>query len=116
MLAKPRLHVRAALCCVLFFVGDLAAAATLPPGFSESQVAGGLTRPTAMAFAPDGRLFVCEQDGRLRIVKNGVLLATPFVSLTVNSAGNYMWWIVADQQIDGIKSGELADFAFTRIE
>ncbi len=87
MPAKPRPYVRAALCCALFFVADLAAAATLPPGFSESQVAGGLTRPTAMAFAPDGRLFICEQDGTLRIVKDGVLLAAPFVSLTVNSAG-----------------------------
>jgi glucose/arabinose dehydrogenase len=40
-----------------------------------------------MQFAPDGRLFVAEQGGRLRVVKNGVLLATPFVSLTVSSVG-----------------------------
>ena len=36
-----------------------------------------------MAFAPDGRLFVCLQDGQLRVIKNGALLATPFVSLSV---------------------------------
>ena len=40
-----------------------------------------------MQFAPDGRLFVCEQGGRLRVIKNGVLLPTPFVTLTVNSSG-----------------------------
>jgi glucose/arabinose dehydrogenase len=40
-----------------------------------------------MAFAPDGRLFVCQQDGSLRVIKNGALLTTPFVSLTVDSNG-----------------------------
>jgi glucose/arabinose dehydrogenase len=40
-----------------------------------------------MSFAPDGRLFVCEQGGKLRVIKNGALLATPFVTLSVNSSG-----------------------------
>jgi glucose/arabinose dehydrogenase len=40
-----------------------------------------------MEFAPDGRLFVCLQGGQLRIIKNGGLLTTPFVSLTVDSVG-----------------------------
>ena len=40
-----------------------------------------------MAFAPDGRLFVAEQAGKLRVIKNSALLPTPFVSLTVNSSG-----------------------------
>ncbi len=62
-------------------------AATLPTNFSESQIASGMTNPTAMAFAPDGRLFVCQQGGQLRVIKNGALLTTPFVTLTVDSAG-----------------------------
>jgi glucose/arabinose dehydrogenase len=63
-------------------------AATLPPGFTESQFGSNFNgAPTAMAFAPDGRLFVCLQTGQLRVIKNGTLLATPFVSLTVDSAG-----------------------------
>lgn len=37
-----------------------------------------------MAFAPDGRIFICEQEGQLRVIKNGVLLPTPFVTLNVN--------------------------------
>src|SRR3954451_18185251 len=64
-----------------------AGAATLPTGFSETQVATGLSAPTAMAFAPDGRLFVAEQGGPLRVIKNGTLLAQPFLTVTVNSAG-----------------------------
>ena len=40
-----------------------------------------------MQFAPDGRLFVCEQGGRLRVIENGVLLTTPFLTVTVSSAG-----------------------------
>jgi glucose/arabinose dehydrogenase len=62
-----------------------AAAAAVPPGFSEALVASGLQSPTAMQFAPDGRLFVCEKDGRLRIVKHGMLLPAPFASITVDA-------------------------------
>ena len=62
-------------------------AAVLPSGFSETVVTSDLFRPTAMAFAPDGRLFVCQQEGALRVIKNDVLLPTPFVSLSVDSSG-----------------------------
>jgi glucose/arabinose dehydrogenase len=61
-------------------------AATLPAGFTETSITG-LTNPTAMAVAPDGRIFVCEQGGALRVIKNQALLATPFVTLTVSSTG-----------------------------
>ena len=71
----------------VFLTGANSPAATLPSGFTETQVASGLLNPTAMTFAPDGRLFVTQQGGALRIVKNGALLGTPFVSLTVNSSG-----------------------------
>ena len=65
-------------------------AATLPVGFTETQVATALASPTAMQFAPDGRLFICEQGGRLRVVKDGALLPTPFLTIpsgAINSAG-----------------------------
>ncbi len=62
-------------------------AATLPAGFTETQIAGGLSGPTAMEFAPDGRLFVCLQGGQLRVIKNGALLATPFLTVSVDSSG-----------------------------
>ena len=59
----------------------------LPAGFAETTLADGLIAPTSMAEAPDGRIFVTEQGGDLRVVKNGETLPTPFVSLNVDSAG-----------------------------
>ena len=74
--------------CVAFATFAVSAyGATLPAGFTESLVASGLNTPTAMQFAPDGRLFVCEQNGRLRVIKNGALLSTPFLTVTVSSSG-----------------------------
>jgi glucose/arabinose dehydrogenase len=77
----------AASLAALCLAAGAASAATLPAGFSETRMVSGLSNPTAMAFAPDGRLFVCEQAGRLRVVRNGALLPTPFVTVTVSSAG-----------------------------
>jgi glucose/arabinose dehydrogenase len=62
-------------------------AATVPTGFTDSLVANGLIDPTAMALAPDGRIFVCQQNGALRVIKNGALLPTPFLTVTVDSRG-----------------------------
>jgi glucose/arabinose dehydrogenase len=61
-------------------------AATLPAGFSETAI-NGISGPTAMDIAPDGRIFVCQQNGNLRVIKNGALLSTPFLTLTVDSNG-----------------------------
>jgi uncharacterized repeat protein (TIGR03806 family) len=64
---------------------DSADAVELPEGFSDTVVATGITGATAMAIAPDGRVFVCEQTGTLRVVDKDVLLPEPFVKLTVDS-------------------------------
>ncbi|MBC8025682.1 MAG: PQQ-dependent sugar dehydrogenase, partial [Steroidobacteraceae bacterium] len=61
--------------------------ATLPSGFAETRIATGLASPTAMAFAPDGRLFVAQQGGALRVIKNGALLSQAFLTVSVNSSG-----------------------------
>lgn len=83
--------MKSAFCILasLLFVANahLAKGATVPPGFTDSLVAAGLNNPTAMALAPDGRIFVCEQGGALRVIKNGVLLSTPFLTVTVDSRG-----------------------------
>lgn len=62
-------------------------AATPPTGFSDTLVAGGISNPSAMAFAPDGRIFVCQQTGGIRVVKDGALLPTPFLTLNVDPVG-----------------------------
>jgi glucose/arabinose dehydrogenase len=65
----------------------VAPAATVPQGFTDSAYVLGIPNGTAMQFAPDGRLFVAQQTGELRVVKNGQLLNTPFLSVTVDSQG-----------------------------
>ncbi len=87
MILSVRRSVIATACLSLSLVCAAAEAATLPPGFTERLVVSGLTDPTAMAFAPDGRLFVCLQAGQIRVIKDGALVHEPFVTLTVNSAG-----------------------------
>src|SRR5690242_4826659 len=82
----PRLRTAIiALTCVA--VSSAIGAATLPSGFAETRVASGLSGPTAMAISPDGRVFVSEQGGTLRVVKNNALLPQPFLTLSVNSEG-----------------------------
>jgi putative heme-binding domain-containing protein len=60
-------------------------ALTLPPAFESEMIATGLTGATAMALVPDGRVFICEQTGALRVVKDGRLLPKPFVVLPVDA-------------------------------
>jgi glucose/arabinose dehydrogenase len=50
---------------------------------AQEIVGTGLTSPVFLIGRPgDARLFVLEQPGRVRIVRDGVLLATPFVDIT----------------------------------
>lgn len=72
---------------LLALASGTASAAILPSGFSETVIASGLSAPTAMDFAPDGRLFVCQQGGQLRVIKNDVLLASAFLTVTTDSTG-----------------------------
>ena len=89
LLAMVICALLASVVAVLAFSANSArGAATLPPNFARSQVVGGLASPTAMEFAPDGRLFVAEQRGTLRVVKSGRNLATFLdISGRVDSAG-----------------------------
>jgi glucose/arabinose dehydrogenase len=64
--------------------------AVVPTGFVDDLIASGIPSPTAMAFAPDGRLFVAQQNGSLRVITNAnppALLSTPFLNVTVSSSG-----------------------------
>jgi glucose/arabinose dehydrogenase/PKD repeat protein len=60
----------------------VAQAASYPTGFEERTVVGGLTEPTAMAWAPDGRLFVIEKPGRLKVVAPGGTTATTILDIS----------------------------------
>src|SRR5687768_2735339 len=84
-----RAFLTGAIGLLLVAVGlqDRGIAAAIPSGFTETQIVSGLASPTAMAFAPDGRIFVALQGGQLRVIKNGALLPTPFLTVTVSSSG-----------------------------
>lgn len=69
-----------ALVLSLLASAGVSQAATLPAGFAESQIAGGLN-PTTMSFAPDGRLFLCEKHGLLRVIVDRTLMPEPVLDL-----------------------------------
>ena len=50
-----------------------------------------------LAFAPDGRMFVWQKDGVVRVIKNGVLLPAPFIDLSakVNTSDDRGFWGLA---------------------
>ena len=45
-----------------------------PLGFVSETVVANLTGPTTIAFAPDGRLFIGQKDGRVRVFEDVKLL------------------------------------------
>jgi glucose/arabinose dehydrogenase len=58
----------------------------LPPGYTETTIVTGLSAPTNMNFAPDGRLFVLEQAGAVKLVHSDGTTFTA-LQLTVDSSG-----------------------------
>ena len=68
----------------------VAQGATLPPGFQESIAFSGLTQPTVVRFAADGKVFVAEKRGVIKVFDS---LADPtpdvFADLNVNV---YNFW------------------------
>ena len=64
--------------------------ATLPPGFQETTVFSGLVNPTVVRFAPDGRVFVAEKRGVVKVF-DSLTDTTPtvFADLNVNV---YNFW------------------------
>jgi hypothetical protein len=59
------------------------ARAALPAGFSDTVVFRGLKSPTALAFAPDGRVFVAEKAGIVKVFDGlGDTSPTEFANLS----------------------------------
>lgn len=77
---------------ILGLVSAANAGIPVPPELELVPVASGLSTPVVVTNAGDGtnRLFIVEKVGRIRIVENGALLATPFLDIDpiVNSGGN----------------------------
>jgi glucose/arabinose dehydrogenase len=49
------------------------------------RIADSLDRPTDAAFSDDGRLFIAEERGRIRVVSGGQLQSAPALSLTAEA-------------------------------
>jgi glucose/arabinose dehydrogenase len=78
-------------CCIAagLLVSALTAHAVItPPGFANITLATGFTNASVFAVAPDGRIFVGQQAGLVRVIKNSTLLPTPFVSVQTNPTNN----------------------------
>ena len=60
----------AASLAVAFSLSAPAGAVTLPSGFQESTAFSGLDQPMAMDIASDGRVFVAEKSGRVKVFDN----------------------------------------------
>jgi glucose/arabinose dehydrogenase len=73
----------------LGIVGSPGPLAAPPTDFQTSLVVGdGLNGPSGFEIAPDGRIFILERSGKIKIVKNGELLPTPFADLPSEDTGD----------------------------
>src|SRR6266540_362546 len=75
--------VAATLGGALLAPAAVAQSTDLPAQFTQDTViASGLVDPTNIVFASDGRIFIAEKKGRVRVYKDGALLPTPLIDLS----------------------------------
>ncbi len=60
---------------------------SLPAGFVRTTLASGFSEPTSLCIAPDGRLFVGQRDGRVRVYASGQLQAQPLIDIPSENGG-----------------------------
>jgi len=94
---RPSTPPLAALCALLLSL--LAAklpAASVPPGFIETDIGSNWENPVGIAFGPNSagtkdRVYVWDRHGRVWIVEDGVKLTTPFLDIREETAdyGDY---------------------------
>lgn len=78
----------AACCLALLAPVGVAQVDSMPHGYRLEPVARGLDDPSAVAFAPDGRIFVLERvTGKVRVIQDGTLLTEPLVTVNVSTVG-----------------------------
>jgi len=57
------------------------------PTLSTETLVRGLDTPWAIDFAPDGRMFITERPGRIRIIEHGQLQVQPWAQLEAAALG-----------------------------
>jgi glucose/arabinose dehydrogenase len=57
-------------------------------GYKVTEIAKGLDHPWSMAFLPDGSMLVTERQGRLRLIKAGLLQSQPIAGVPAVHTGS----------------------------
>ncbi|SMD19185.1 PQQ-dependent sugar dehydrogenase [Kibdelosporangium aridum] len=70
--------------------GGLVASAAVPAGFTDTAVISGLSAPTQAAFAPDGRVFIAEKSGIIKVY-DGLGDTTPTVFADLRPQVHDFW-------------------------
>jgi glucose/arabinose dehydrogenase len=83
------LYLRVIFTSLLMLALPGTAAAKLPAGFKETAFVKALSAPSTFGFAPDGRLFICEQTGEIKIFRDGALLKELFVNVDADAEGEH---------------------------
>ncbi len=91
--------------CYLFFtIGIITLAYSLTSAAAEQYqvetVAENLEVPWGIAFAPDGRIFVTERVGNLRVIENGILNTEPIKILDVSGFEGGLLGITLDPNFE----------------
>lgn len=79
------------LATVLFFLNLTVSSidAAPPAGFQRSLLVGsGLDGPSGFEVSPDGRIFILERTGKVKVFRNGQLLPQPFIDLPSIASGD----------------------------
>src|ERR1700754_3385261 len=66
------------------------AAAAAPPGFEETIAFSGLTAPMSIDFAPDGRIFIAEKSGLVKVF-DGLTDTTPTIYADLRTQVHDFW-------------------------
>jgi glucose/arabinose dehydrogenase len=76
-------------------LAPLLSQAAFPTLYMKPLVLQQLHSPTCIVPVPDGsgRLFVCDQAGQIRIVKDGMILPTPFMDISATAT------VLADRKV-----------------
>jgi PKD repeat protein len=69
---------------------DMSQATTLPPSFQETTVISGLNAGTAFRFAPDGRVFVAEKSGLIKVF-DSLTDTTPTIFADLRTKVHNFW-------------------------
>jgi glucose/arabinose dehydrogenase/PKD repeat protein len=82
--------VLGSLAALVVGTAPAAGAATLPAGFQEEIAFSGLTNPTVVRFASDGRVFVAEKGGRIKVF-DSLSDTTPAVFADLSTNVHNFW-------------------------